>query len=74
MEDLRDLFAMNLRRLRNARGISQDDLASEAEMSRSYLSQLETGKYFVSLKIIAKLAAVLDAEPAEFLRRRDLTP
>ena len=71
MEDLRDLFAMNLRRLRNTRGISQDDLASEAEMSRSYLSQLETGKYYVSLKIIAKLAAVLHAEPAEFLRRRD---
>jgi transcriptional regulator with XRE-family HTH domain len=69
MEDLRDLFATNLRRLRNARGLSQDDLAAEAEMSRSYLSQIETGKYHVSLKIIAKLAAVLDAEPAEFFRR-----
>ncbi len=69
MEDLRDLFATNLRRLRNARGLSQDDLAAEAEMSRSYLSQIETGKFHVSLKIIAKLAAVLQAEPAEFFRR-----
>jgi transcriptional regulator with XRE-family HTH domain len=66
--DLRDVFATNLRRLRHAKGLAQDDLAYEAEMSRSYLSQLEKGKFHVSLKIIAKLAAVLEAEPAEFLK------
>ena len=68
-DDLRDLFATNLRRLRHERGLSQDDLAAEAEMSRSYLSQIETGKFHVSLKIIGKLAAVLRAEPTEFFRR-----
>jgi len=67
MDDLRDLFATNLRRLRHARGLSQDELADEAGMSRSYLAQIETGKYHVSLKIIAKLARALNAEPAEFL-------
>jgi transcriptional regulator with XRE-family HTH domain len=41
--DLRDVFATNLRRLRNAKGMSQDDLAYEAEVSRGYLSQLEKG-------------------------------
>lgn len=71
MEDLRDLFATNLRRLRNARGMSQDELAAEAEMSRSYLSQLETGVFHVSLKVIAKLAHALAVEPMEFLRRPD---
>jgi transcriptional regulator with XRE-family HTH domain len=39
--DLRDVFATNLRRVRNAKGRSQDDLAYEAGVSRSYLSQLE---------------------------------
>jgi transcriptional regulator with XRE-family HTH domain len=66
--DLRDLFATNLRRLRNARGLSQDDLAYEAEMSRSYLSQLEKGAFHASLKIIGRLAVALKAEPAEFLK------
>jgi transcriptional regulator with XRE-family HTH domain len=66
--DLRDVFATNLRRLRHAKGLAQGDLAHEAEISRSYLSQLEKGKFYVSLKIIAKLAAVLEAEPAEFLK------
>jgi transcriptional regulator with XRE-family HTH domain len=66
--DLRETFAANLRRLRNARNLSQDDLAYEAGMSRSYLSQLEKGAFYASLKIIGKLAETLDAEPAEFLK------
>src|SRR5258708_34394334 len=66
--DLRDVFATNLRRLRNAKGLSQDDLAYEAEVSRSYLSQLEKGSFYASLKIIGRLAEVLDVErKAEFV-------
>ena len=64
----RDVFAANLRRLRNAKGLAQDDLAYEAEVSRSYLSQLEKGAFYASLKIVGKLATALDVEPAELLR------
>lgn len=66
--DLREVLAANLRRLRHVKGLSQDDLAYEAEVSRSYLSQIEKGKYYASLKIIEKLAAVLQIEPWELLR------
>jgi transcriptional regulator with XRE-family HTH domain len=66
--DLREIFATNLRRLRHDRGLSQDDLAYEAEISRSYLSQLEKGAFYASLKILGRLAEALQAEPAEFLR------
>jgi transcriptional regulator with XRE-family HTH domain len=66
--DLRDVFAANLRRLRHARGMSQDDLAYEAGVSRSYLSQIEKGSFYVSLRIVAKLATALGIEPAELLR------
>jgi transcriptional regulator with XRE-family HTH domain len=70
--DLRDVFALNLRRLRHAKGLSQDDLAYEAEVSRSYLSQLEKGAkkpgFYASLKIVGKLAAVLEVAPCELLR------
>jgi transcriptional regulator with XRE-family HTH domain len=66
--DLREVFATNLRRWRNARGLSQDDLAYEAAVSRSYLSQLEKGAYYASLKIVGRLAEALDVEPAELLR------
>jgi transcriptional regulator with XRE-family HTH domain len=66
--DLREVFATNLRRLRHAKGLSQDALAYEAEVSRSYLSQLEKGAFYASLKIVGKLAAVLEVEPAELLK------
>ncbi|WP_407151173.1 helix-turn-helix domain-containing protein [Bradyrhizobium sp. ORS 86] len=67
--DLREKFAANLRRLRNARRWSQDELALEAKISRSYLSKLEKEEYYVSIKIIGRLADKLDVEPAEFLKR-----
>jgi len=67
--DLRDVFAANLRRLRHEKGLSQDDLAYEAEVSRSYLSQLEKGVFYASLKIIGRLAEALGVEPAELLKR-----
>jgi len=67
--DLRGVFATNLRRIRHEKGMSQDDLAYEADMSRSYLSQLEKGAFYASLKIIGRLAKVLQVEPSEFLVR-----
>ncbi|MBN9553529.1 MAG: helix-turn-helix transcriptional regulator [Alphaproteobacteria bacterium] len=67
--DLRGTFATNLRRIRHERELSQDDLAYEANISRSYLSQLEKGSFYASLKIIGKLAQVLKVEPSEFLVR-----
>jgi len=66
--DLRELFATNLRRLRAAKGLSQDEVALETGMSRSYLSQLEKGKFHVSIKIIGRLATALEVAPDEFLR------
>lgn len=68
--DLRETFAANLRRIRNAKGLSQDDLAYEAEISRSYLSQIEKDSFLVSLKIIGRLAEALGVEPAEFLKTK----
>jgi transcriptional regulator with XRE-family HTH domain len=66
--DLREVFAANLRRLRHAKGLSQDDLAYEAEVSRSYLSQLEKGAFYASLRIVDRIATALNVEPAELLK------
>jgi transcriptional regulator with XRE-family HTH domain len=66
--DLREVFAANLRRLRHERGISQETLAHEAGMNRTYLSKLEKAVSYPGLEIIGKIALVLDIEPAELLR------
>ena len=66
--DLRQVLAANLRRLRHEKGLSQEALAYEAGVNRTYLSKLEKGASYAGLEIIGKLAAVLGVEPAELLR------
>jgi transcriptional regulator with XRE-family HTH domain len=66
---IREVFAANLRRLRNERGFSQENLADKAEVDRTYVSLLERSKYAVSIDVLAKLADVLDVDPADLLKR-----
>lgn len=66
--DLRQVFAANLRRLRHSRGLSQEDVAHDAGVNRSYMSKIEKGATYVGLETIGKLARVLKVEPSELLR------
>jgi transcriptional regulator with XRE-family HTH domain len=66
--DLRAIFAANMRRLRNAKGLSQEALAHEAGVNRSYLARIEAGRPYVGLDIIGRLAEALEVEPAELVR------
>ena len=70
--DLRQAFAANLRRLRHAKGISQENLAYEAGVNRTYISKLEKGASYPGLEVIAKLANTLNVEPAELLKLRTM--
>lgn len=67
--DIREVFARNLRRIRHAKGLSQEALAHEADVDRTYISSLERGIYNASIETVAKLADVLGVEPDELLRR-----
>ncbi|MFZ0422824.1 MAG: helix-turn-helix transcriptional regulator [Xanthobacteraceae bacterium] len=66
--DLRQVFAANLRRLRHKRELSQEGLAHEAGVNRTYMSKLEKGASYPGLEIIGKLAKVLEVEPADLLK------
>jgi transcriptional regulator with XRE-family HTH domain len=68
--DLRQVFGCNVRRLREAKGRSQENLAHCAGVNRSYLSSFENGVNHVGLEIIEKIANVLEVEPADLLRRQ----
>ncbi len=65
----RDLFARNLRNFRNAKGLSQEALAHEAGVHRTYISALERSKYSVSLDMIDDLAEALGVAPQDLLKR-----
>lgn len=56
------VIAANLRRYRNVVGISQEKLALDAEVDRTYVSQLERGIANPSLEVLCRLANTLGIE------------
>lgn len=58
-----DRIGANVRRLRKAKGLSQEALAHEAGMSMRYLAGLERGEENPSLLFLVKLAEALGVEP-----------
>lgn len=67
MAGLRSVLSRNLRVLRHARGLSQEDVAGHAEIDRGHISELENGKYGPSIETLEVLAAALEVEPWELL-------
>jgi transcriptional regulator with XRE-family HTH domain len=61
------MFGKNLRRLRQEAGFSQESLALEAELNRSYIGGVERGERNISLVNICRLAVTIGCRPAELL-------
>jgi transcriptional regulator with XRE-family HTH domain len=69
MDEMKQIVARNLRRLRHERKLSQEELSFQAKVDRSYISQLETGVYSASVTMLAKLAKALGVDVSELLKR-----
>ena len=61
--DKRDRFALNLRRAREAAGVSQEELAERCEIHRTEVSLLERGGREPRLGTLVKLATALGTTP-----------
>ena len=68
---LRKIVARNLRQLRNAKGLSQEELADRADINRSYVGLLEREQHAATVDMLEKLAAVLEVDPIDLLRAKD---
>ena len=67
--EIREVLALNLRKLRQAQRLSQEKLAYRAEIDRTYISALERSVYAASIDVVDRLARVLGVEAADLLRR-----
>lgn len=66
---IRKRLAMNVRRLRKEKGLSQEALGHEADVDRTYVSGIERCVRNPTIDIIERIAKALDVDEAELLRR-----
>lgn len=66
--DVVQLLGKNVRKFRKLKGLTQEQLAHETEMERSYISDLERGTRNPSVRALGRLAEALSIKPDELLK------
>lgn len=63
MNDILSIIGANVRRYRTARGLSQESLAENSGLHRTYVGAVERGERNISVRNIEKIAKELGVEP-----------
>ena len=66
--DAGELLGKNVRRLRAAKGWSQEEAAAASAIHPTYWSQIETAKRNITLRVVGKVATGLGVTVAELFR------
>jgi transcriptional regulator with XRE-family HTH domain len=62
-----EIVALNVRAARKATGLSQEELAHEADLDRTYISQVERKQRNVTISVLARIAKALRTTPDRLL-------
>lgn len=66
---LMDVIASNIRTLRKARGLSQEDLADMCDLHRTYIGSVERGERNITINSLETIAKALSVDPTELLQK-----
>ena len=66
--DLKEAMAINVRRERHARKMTQEELADRAGLSSRYLGSIERAAVSASVTVLGQLAQALRVNPCELIR------
>ncbi|HUZ33468.1 MAG TPA: helix-turn-helix transcriptional regulator [Xanthobacteraceae bacterium] len=66
--DLKEAMAMNVRRARHARRLTQEELADRAGLSARYLGSIERAVVSASVTILGRLAQALRVDACDLIR------
>ena len=58
-----------IRAIRVEKGLSQEVLSGLADMGRSHLAMIETGKKSANLNTVWKIACAFDMKPSDFIQQ-----
>ena len=65
--DWRAIVGRNVRRYRQAKGLTQEQLAFEADIDLTYVGGIERGRRNPSLLVMVGIARALDVEPSALI-------
>lgn len=65
--DIRAVIGRNVRRLRVAKGLTQEELSNLCDFDQRYISQVETGRRNITVLSLYELAHALDTTPLELV-------
>lgn len=68
VKDWRKIVGKNVRRLRHARELTQDKLATKAKIDVTYVRGIEAGRYNPSLMIMARISGALGCKLTDLFR------
>jgi transcriptional regulator with XRE-family HTH domain len=66
--DLKRAMAVNLRRERHAKELTQEELADRAGLSARYLGSIERATVSASVTVLGRLAQALRIDPCELIK------
>ncbi len=66
--DLKEVMAVNLRRLRHAKKMPQEEWAESAGLSARYVGGIERADVSASVTVLGRIAEALEVEAAELVR------
>lgn len=65
-------FGLAIRKLRVAKGLTQEELGFESELTRAYISSIELDQKLPSITTIAKLAKAFNLSLSELMKLVEL--
>lgn len=60
-----------IRRLRETRGLSQEELAERAHLHRTYISMVERARRNISVDALSGVADALEVSPSQLVRQAE---
>ena len=67
MQDWRAIVGKNVRKLRQSKGLTQEELAFEAEIDLTYVGGIERGRRNPSLLVMARISEALSVPLVKLL-------
>lgn len=69
--DLKEVMAINLRRVRHEQHLTQEELAERAGLSARYIGAIERADVSASVTVLGQISNALGIEPAKLLNPTD---